>query len=95
MAEINDIVRDIAARHLGALGVEAVNTEPTVDSQDKDALRITIVIASARAASESGDALLDTLSEIHRTLSEKGDERFPIIEYATKEELESVDDPES
>lgn len=95
ISAIDELVSEIAKKHLSVLGVEAVHTEPAVDSQGKDALRITITITSPDNIPSIGDKLLDTLFEIQTQLAEKGEERFPIIEYATKDELEAVDDSES
>jgi len=67
-------------------------SQPTVDSEGRDALRITIVIESGAAARIKGDAALDTLVQIQDRLREAGEERFPIVEYATKEELEESGD---
>lgn len=95
ISAIDKLVSEIARKHLSDLGVEAVHSEPAVDSQGKDALRITITITSPDNIPSIGDKLLDTLFEIQTQLAEKGEERFPIIEYATKDELEAVDDSES
>jgi hypothetical protein len=93
--QIDHIARQVAQQHLAALGVQDVQSEPTIDSDGNEALRITITIHSADKASESGDALLDTLSEISLRLQEEGDPRFPIIDYVTEEELGRVGDSES
>lgn len=93
--QVDAIAREVATKHLAALGVEDVASQITVDSRGNDALRITITIHSADRASGSGDAVLDTLSEISVRLQEAGDDRFPIIDYVTEQELISVYDPES
>jgi len=54
-------------------------------------LRITIVIPQGAAARLKGDAVLDTLVDIQNRLRNAGEERFPIVEYATEEELASGD----
>jgi hypothetical protein len=92
---INETVRNIAVRNLGFGTVDHVLSEPTVDSQGNDALRITIVITPDAASRLVGDALLDTLLQIQTTLSEKGEGRFPIVEYATTEELAASDEDQS
>ncbi len=58
-------------------------------------MRITIVIKSGIAAKLKDDAVLDTLVEIRRRLEQLGEERLPLIEYATNEELEYRGDPGS
>jgi hypothetical protein len=89
---INAIVREVAGANLGSGTVDHVLSEPTVDSQGNDALRILIVITPSAASKLVGDTPLNTLFQIQTTLSEKGEERFPIVEYATTEELASSDD---
>lgn len=90
--KINEIIREIAEANLGSGTVDHVLSEPAVDSQGNDALRITIVITPSAASKLVGDPLLDTLLQIQTTLSEKGEERFPIVEYATKDELAASDE---
>ncbi len=92
--EIDGIAREIAEKHLSALGVQKVVSEPAVDAQGDEALRITITIHSGEKIAQSGDALLDTLSEIMTRLEEKGDPRFPILDYAAEGEP-VLDDPQS
>lgn len=90
LEEVDDLAREVAQKHLAAFGVQDVKSEPTTDSEGNDALRITITIQSTDRISGSGDALLDTLSEIWRRLEESNDLRFPIITYTTEEEEEEL-----
>jgi hypothetical protein len=92
--EVDSIAREAAEKHLAALGVQKVVSEAAVDSRGDEALRITITIHSAEKIPQSGDALLDTLSEIMTRLEEKGDSRFPIVDYAAEDEP-ILDDSES
>jgi hypothetical protein len=94
-AEISQIVESSARPILGRENVVRVFSEPGMDSEGKDAVRITIVITPGAVARIKGDALLDNLVEIHKRLSEGGEERTPMVGYATEEELAEVDDPES
>ena len=89
--KIIEIARDIATANLTA-AVTNVLVEPATDSVGSDALRITIVIQPGSAARLSGDAVLDTLVQIQENLRANHEERFPIIEYATEEELQSSGD---
>ena len=89
---VANIVREAAAANLERTSFEDVMAEPSVDSEGHDGLHITVVLKPNVAAHLSGDAVLDTLLEILKRLNEEGDERFPIIEYATREELEAVGD---
>jgi hypothetical protein len=58
-------------------------------------LHVTIVLKRGSADRISGDGAIDTLVGIEKALREVGDERFPIIDYVTEEELESADETES
>jgi hypothetical protein len=89
------IIEEIAKSKLGRDNIVRVFTKPGVDSEGKDAVRITIVITPDAVTRIKGDALLDNLLEIHNRLSEAGEARTPIVGYATEEELAEIDDPES
>ena len=93
--EIIRIVREVAIANLTAKIVQNVIIEPATDSQGQEALRITVVIPPGTAEKIDGDAVLDTLVQVQRRLRQAGEERFPIVEYATQEELEDVGDSES
>lgn len=90
--QVNQLVREVAEKHLAALGVQNVESERATDSAGNDALRITITIQSADRIAESGGQALDTLSEVLMRLEKEGDSRFPIMDYVTAEELTNVDD---
>ena len=53
---------------------------------------ITIVIAPGSAEKIQGEAAIKTLSGILREFEKQGDDRFPIIKYATEDELTAVGD---
>jgi hypothetical protein len=91
--EVTKISSEIAKANLPPQGVVRVESEPTVDSEGQDALRLTIVVAPEAADRISGDAVVDTFVQIHDRLRDAGDERFPIIEYTTEAELEEIGDP--
>ena len=91
LAKVNDIVSKAAAAGLGdAVRIQSVNSEPTVDSDGKEALDITIVLKLSPAGQISGVNALDALVRIERALRKAKEERFPIISYATEEELEAA-----
>lgn len=90
--KISEIAREVAAANLTGAAVSKVISEPTTDSEGRDALRITIVLAPGAAAKLKGDAVLDTLVQIQDRLRQADEERFPIIEYATEEELQDSGD---
>ncbi|OLB71494.1 MAG: hypothetical protein AUI16_23255 [Alphaproteobacteria bacterium 13_2_20CM_2_64_7] len=86
--EINIIVQKVASANLASDSIVSVNNSPTVDSVGDPALRIRITVTPVSTAAISGDAALRTLHEVHRLLQEQGEDRFPIIEYATPAEAE-------
>lgn len=76
----------------GAL--ERVLIAPTTDSEGKDALRITMVIRPEAVKVITGDSALDLLVELQQELSKMHEERFPIVEFSTQDEL-NADSAES
>jgi len=93
--EVNAIAATAARAHLSSRAVQRVFSEPVVDSEGQDALKLTIVVAADAAAGLEGDALLDTLVQIQRDLQTAGEDRFAIVEYATEAELTDSGDTES
>jgi hypothetical protein len=91
--KIAEIAKRIATVRLSA--VCDTSSISTVDFQGRDAVRITIVLDPAALGSikSKGDAVLDTLVEINQALRNEGEHRFPIVEYATQEELNESGDP--
>lgn len=61
--------------------------EPTTDSQGRDALKITVVIAPGATKTLKGGATLDAIVELQKRLHIMQDDRTPIIHYATEAEL--------
>ena len=90
--KIDQIARKVADANLPKHAVTRVSTALTTDSQGRDALQITIVLEPDAVPKITGDAALDTLVQIHDNLRKAGDDRFPIIEYATEAELQDSGD---
>ena len=90
--KVISIARAAATANLTSTAFSNVISEPTTDSEGRDALRITIVIEPGVATKLNGDALLDTLVQIQDNLRKAGEERFPIVEYATEKELQESGD---
>lgn len=88
------LVRQVLAVELGDDNVVRVELHPTTDSQDRDALRIVVVIPQG-ATDRLKDHVLDALVAVRKRLREVGDERTPIIEYATEAELVEDGSPQS
>ena len=94
-ARIAEIAREVAREKLTPKWFENVMVEPAVDSDGNDAVWITIIIAPSAVRRLRGEAVLDTLVELRNRLDAEGEARFPIVEYATQEELAASGDPES
>jgi hypothetical protein len=86
--KIAELAQQTASANLGVQAFESVRTEPVIDSEGRDALRITIVIKPGRIEGLSGSKLLNTLYQIQYQLSLAGEERLAIVNYSTKKELE-------
>nr|WP_294514224.1 hypothetical protein [uncultured Rhodopila sp.] len=96
LTKVNEVVAGAASAVLRQrTDVRRVLSEPAVDGDGAEVLHITIVLDDGGAESISGDMALDTLVGVERALRAANEERFPIIEYATEEELRSIADTES
>jgi hypothetical protein len=84
---IRQIAQEVATANLSSANFSSILSTTTTDSQGHEALRITIVINPGAEAKIKGDAALDTLVGIQDRLRKEGEERFPIVEYGTEEEL--------
>ncbi len=93
METIKQFSTEIAKANFGRENVLRVESEPTTDSEGKEALDLLIVVAPALAETISGEAVVDTLVQISDRLMEAGDERLPLIGYATEEDLADIDSP--
>jgi hypothetical protein len=90
--KIDQIAHEVATANLTPQVVVRASSSPTSDSEGRDALRIMIVIEPDAVTRVSGDAVVDTLVQLHDRLRREGEERFPIVEYATEEELQGSGD---
>lgn len=88
---ITELAGNVARRVLAHGTVERILTQPTTDSVGDDALRITLVMEPDSVPRITGDEAGDLIAGIQQTLHEAGEERFPIIRYATEQEL-AMDD---
>jgi hypothetical protein len=89
---IQKIAQEVAGAKLASANISSVSSSTAIDSEGNEALRITIVIKPGSESKIKGDATLDTLVGIQNRLRREGEERFAIVEYATKEELEAGGD---
>ncbi len=93
METIRQLSTEIAKANFGTENVVRVESEPTVDSMGEEALDILVVVAPSLPDHFTGDDVVDTLVQISARLMESGDERLPLIRYATEEELADIDSP--
>lgn len=80
------LVKDALASTLGWDNVLRVLRESAADSRGHDALKFTVVIAP-NAIPALAEKSLDALVNLQSRLSEMREERTPIIEFSTEEEL--------
>lgn len=90
--EIDRIVETTARETLRKNSVVRTFHESTVDSEGNDALRIVIVLSPESVDRQTGEKVLNALTRIHDRLFEAGEERLPIVEYATEDELTGAND---
>ena len=94
-SQIDEIVERAASAALRRVGVRRVFSAPTTDSDGHEALNVTIVLESGSGRHASGDEALNAIVQVGQDLQQAGEDRQPIIEFATEEELASNDDSES
>jgi hypothetical protein len=95
LSQVNQLVANVVSTTLTGADLSRVMSEPTLDSSGEDALQITIVLRGYDDRLFNGSGVVDTLVEIIQHLQKSGDGRFPILSYATEEDLAQDDDPES
>ena len=82
------LIRQALVTELGESNVVSVDWRPTIDSQNREALNIAVVIAPNAISKLKDKTVLDALIRLQERLREMGEERTPIVEYATEAELE-------
>ena len=93
LSEIDSVIADAAGVGSANTAIRRVMSEATTDSEGKDALRVTLVLSDNLKTVP--DSILDLLVKIQHKLQDLGENRFPIVEFATEEELDSSADSES
>jgi hypothetical protein len=84
----NRLLKQALAAELGDKNLVRVDVQPAVDSQNRQALKITAVIEPDAAQRLRPGAVLDALVKLQSRLAEMRDNRVPLIEYATEAELQ-------
>lgn len=87
MDAFDRLVRSPLAAALGADNVIRVTHEATTDSEGRDAVKITVVLAPEAIGRFRKGATLDALVRVQERLFDMRDERTPILHYATEAEL--------
>lgn len=91
--KILQITRDVVTANLSSsAAVSEVMAAPFIDSEGHDALRITVVLRPLGTKEIEGDATLDTLVQIREKLRQSGEDRFPLLEYASEAETDGSGD---
>jgi hypothetical protein len=90
--KVDRIAKQVATANLNSTIVSSVVSSSTTDSTGHDAIKIVIVILPEAETKISGDAALNTLVQIQSELRKQGDERTPIVEYATTKDIEGAGD---
>lgn len=90
--QLQKLMTDVVHGRLPKMQLEQVLTEPMIDSDGENALRITLVLSTESARALTGDETLGLLVEVQESLRREGEERFAIIEYATQDDLHEQDD---
>jgi hypothetical protein len=88
--QIDEIAKAAATANLGSAKVVSVKSEHDVDWEGEAVIKILIELKPGSVDSISGDDVTKTLVEISDRLQQAGDDRFPMIQYATTDELEEL-----
>jgi hypothetical protein len=83
METIKRFSTELAKAKFDAENVVRVESEPTANFHGEEALDIRIFVKRGVVERFTGEEVLDTLVQISARLRQSGDERFPIIWYAT------------
>ncbi len=89
------LIQQAMVTQLGRENVVRVQLRPTIDSQERDALRVTVILTPGATHRLKGARVLDAAVAAQERLRELGDERFPFIDYATEAELVEDGSPQS
>jgi hypothetical protein len=92
LADVERITTEVVDAHTAPSAVRAVRVKPSVDSTGDDILRISIELSPEAAEMLRGTVPLDILVQLHDRLWEAGETRFPLIDYATTDELAATGD---
>ena len=90
--QVQKLMKEVAAGIMPSTQLLEVRTEPAFDAEGNDALRITLVVADEAVETLTGEQLTRLLVDIHDILLREGDDRFPLVSYATPSDSGDEDD---
>ncbi len=89
---LHNIAKEIVGKNLPSVTLDDVRAEAMSMSTGEDGLRITLVLTPESVDAISGDDALKVLVDIRDGLLREGENRFPIVEYATADDVPNDDD---
>jgi len=95
LARVSGLVGEVAHATLPGRGIESVVVKPSVDSFGNDSLRITVLIRETGSEPPNGESIVAFEGELRNRMEQLGDERLPIVDILTPEDLAADVDPES
>jgi len=93
--ELRRIVHDAVAAHMPAGKLERVAVESYLNSVNEEGLNVTIVIPDDDPLPIDGQGVLDIMLEVFDRLQEAGETRFPVLSFASEDELAHCGDTDS
>ena len=91
--DIDALITRVASAPLKGHKLARISSEPSVDMDGVDAIRVTIVLSEGDDTI-AGDAALDTIVDVHQALQREGEHRRPFFTFTNEDELASDVDPE-
>jgi hypothetical protein len=95
LARVSGLVGEVAQATLPGRGIASVVVKPSVDSFGNDSLRITVVVRDVGSEPPNGESIVAFEGELRNRMEQLGDERLPIVDILTPEDLAADVDPES
>ena len=89
VARTRKIIGQVTRERLPKSGARDILLQPFDPYADDEALRVTLVLDRSTVDALDGKASIDLLVEMRRRLEAAGEPKFPVVEYATRDEIES------
>jgi len=84
------LLEQAVASELGPKNVVGLRFEPDADAEGQAILKIVIVLSSTAVVKLKGIRIVGALTRLRERLMEMGEDRAPIVQYATKEEVRQL-----